>query len=132
MLMTLNYILRPLVIDPNKFSLDRRQKHPSEKLAVMILYTILMLFARSFNQFTLFSIKIFSSARYHLSGQVTEASLEQGNSLVALYPFFVFCFSLLDQFATLLGIGIFKCRRTLNFFLEKYNFGRYVLWKTLG
>ena len=104
MLTTLKYLLWPLVIDPNMFCLDRRQKRPSDKLAVTMLYAILMLFARSFDQFTLFSVKIFSSARYHLSGQVTEASLGQSDSLVALYPFFVFCFGLLDQFATWLGI----------------------------
>ena len=74
-----------------------------------MLYAILMLFARSFDQFTLFSVKTFFSARYHLSRQVTEASLGQSDSLVALYPFFVFCFSLLDQFTTWLGIDKFKC-----------------------
>ena len=68
-----------------------------------------MLFARSFDQFPLFSERTFSSARYHLSGQVTETSLRQSNSLVALYPLFVFCFGLLDQFATWLGIDEFKC-----------------------
>ena len=68
MLMTLKYFLRPLVIDPNIFCLDRRQKRPSDKLAVMtMLYAILILFARSFDQFILFSIKTFSSARYSLS-----------------------------------------------------------------
>ena len=132
MLTTLKYLLQPLVIDPNILCLDRRQKRPLEKVAVTMLYAILMLFTRSFDQFTLFSIKTFSSARYHLFGQVTEASLGQSDSLVALYPFYVFYFGLLDQFSTWLGIDIFKCWRTLNFFLEKYNFGRYVLWKTLG
>ena len=68
-----------------------------------------MLFARSFDQFTFFSVKTFSNARYYLSGQVTEASLGQSDSLVALYPFFVFCFGLLDQFAIWLGIDEFKC-----------------------
>ena len=91
-----------------------------------------MLFAMSFDLFTLFSIKTFSSARYHLSGQVTEAFFRQSDSLVALYTFFVFYFGLLDQFATCMGVDIFKCWRMLNLFLEKYNFGRYVLWKTLG
>ena len=46
---------------------------------------ILLLFARSFYQFTIFYIKTFSSARYHLSVQVTEASLGQSDSLIALY-----------------------------------------------
>ena len=75
-----------------------------------------MLFARSFDQFTLFSVNTFFSARYHLSGQVTEASLGQSDSLVALYPFFVFCLGLLDQFSTWLGVDIFKCWRTLKCF----------------
>ena len=75
----------------------------------MTIYAILILFARSFDQFTLFSVKTFFNARYHLSGQVTEASLRQSDSLIALYPFFVFCFGLLDQFATWLGIDEFKC-----------------------
>ena len=91
------------------FCLDRRQKRPLDYLAVMTLYAIPMLFARSFDQFTLFSIKTFSIARYHLSEQVTEASVRQSDSLIALYPFFVFCFSLLDQFATWLGVDEFKC-----------------------
>ena len=91
------------------FCLDRRQKHPSEKFAIKTFYSNLLLFAWYFDQFTIFSIKTLSSARYHLSGQVTEASLRQNNSLVALCPFFVFCFSLLDQFATWLGINGFKC-----------------------
>ena len=82
------------------FCLGRRQKRPPDKLAVMTFYAILLLFAWSSDQFTIFFIKTFSSARYHLSGQVTEASLGQSDSLKALYPFFVFCFSLLDQFAT--------------------------------
>ena len=86
-----------------------------------------LLFAWSFNQFTIFSIKTFSSARYHLSGQVTEASLGQSDSLIALYPFFVFCFSLLDQFVTWLVINIFKCWITLNYFLEILNFRRFVV-----
>ena len=132
MLTTLKYLLQPLVIDPNMFCLDRIQKLPLEKLSVMMLYAILMLLARFSDQFTLFSVKTFSSARYHLSGQMTEASLGQNDSLVALYHFSVFCFSLLDQFATWLEVDIFKCWRTLIFFLQKYNFGRYVLWKTLG
>ena len=75
----------------------------------MTLYAILILFARSLDQFTLFSVKTFFNARYHLSGQVTEASLGQTDSLVALYPLFLFCFSLLDQFTTWLGIDKFKC-----------------------
>ena len=75
----------------------------------MMLYAILMLFARSFDQFTLFYIKTFCSARYHLSGQVTEASLGQSDSLKALYPFFVFRFGLLHQFTTWLGVDEFKC-----------------------
>ena len=83
----------------------------------MMLFAILMLFAGFFSQFTLFSVNTFFNARYHLSGQVTAASLGQSDSLVALYPFFVF--GLLDQYATWLGIDIFKCWRTLNFFLEK-------------
>ena len=74
------------------FCLDRRQKHPSDKLAVTILYAILLLFAWFFDQFTIFSIKTFSSARYHLFGQVTEASLRQSDSLIALYPFFCVLF----------------------------------------
>ena len=127
MLTTLKYLLRPLVIDPNVFCLDWRHKRRTDKVTVTMLYAILMLFARFFDQFTLFSVKTFSSARYYLSGQVTEASLGQNDSLVALYPLFVFCFSLLDQFATWLGVDIFKCWKTLNFFLEKYNFRRYVL-----
>ena len=86
-----------------------------------------MLFSRSFDQFTLFSIKFFSHARYHLSGQVTEASLGQNDSLITLYPFFIFCFGLLDQFATWLSVDEFKCERTLNYFLVIYNFGRYIL-----
>ena len=132
MLTTLKYLSWPLIIDPNMFCLDRRQKRPSDKLAVTTLYAILMPFVRFFDQFTLFSVRTFSSARYHLSGQVIEVSLRQNDSLVALDPFFVFCFNLLDQFATWLGIDIFKSWRTFNYFLEKYNFGRYVLWKTLG
>ena len=75
----------------------------------MILYAILMLFARSFDQFILFSVNTFFSARYHLSGQVKEVYLGQSDSLVALYPFFVICFNLLDQFSTWLGIDKFKC-----------------------
>ena len=47
----------------------------SDKLAVMMLYAILLLFAWSFYQFTIFFIQTYSSARYHLSGQVIEASL---------------------------------------------------------
>ena len=74
-----------------------------------MIYAILMLFSRSFDQFTLFSVNTYFSARYHLSGQVTEVSLGQSNSLIALYPFFVFCFGLLDQFVTWLGIDEFKC-----------------------
>ena len=74
----------------------------------MTLYAILMLFVRFFDQFTLFSIKAFFSTRYHLSEQVKETSLGQSDSLEALYPFFVFCFSLLNQFATWLGINKFK------------------------
>ena len=50
-----------------------------------MLYTILLLFAWLFDQFA-----IFSSTGYNLSGQVTEASLRPHDSLVALYPFFVF------------------------------------------
>ena len=96
------------------------------------IYAILLLFAGPFDQFTIFSIKFFSSARYHLSGQVTQASFGQSDGLIALYPFFVFCFGLTDQFATWLGVNIFKCWRTLNFFSEIYNFGRYILWETLG
>ena len=57
------------------FCLDRRQKHPIKKYAVTTLYAILLLFAGSFDQFTIFSIRTFSSARYHLFGQVTEVSL---------------------------------------------------------
>ena len=34
----------------------------------------------------------------------------------------MFCFGLPDQFATWLGVDIFKYCRVLNFFLEKYNF----------
>ena len=79
------------------FCLDRRQNCPSDKLSVMMLYAILLLFAGSFDQFTIFSIKTFSSARYHLSGQVTEVSLRQSNSLIALYPFCMFCFGLLTS-----------------------------------
>ena len=73
--MTFKYLLRPLSMNPNLFFLDGRQKCPLDKLAVMMLYTILLLFAWSFDQFTIFSIKTFSSARYHLSGQVIEASV---------------------------------------------------------
>ena len=91
-----------------------------------------LLFAWSFDQFAIFSITNFSSARYHLSGQVAEASLKQSDSLIALYPFFVFCFSLPDQFATWLGINRFKCWKRLNCFLKIYNFGRYILWETWG
>ena len=75
----------------------------------MMIYAILILFSMSFDHFTLFSVKTFFSARYHLSGQVTEASLGQSDSLKALYPFFVFCFSLLDQFTTWPNIDKFKC-----------------------
>ena len=114
------------------FCLDRRQKCPLDKFAIRTLYAILLLFAWFFYQFTTFSIKTFSSTRYYLSGQVTEASLRQSDSLVALYPFFMFCFGLLDQFATWLGINGFKRWITLNYFLKIYNFGRYVLWETLG
>ena len=38
-----------------------------------------------------------------------EASLRKSDSLIALYPFFVFYFGLLDQFATWLGVDKFKC-----------------------
>ena len=69
------------------YYLDRRQKRPLNKFAIKTLYAILMLFAWSFDQFATFSIKIFSSAGYHLSGQVKEASLRQSDSLIALYPF---------------------------------------------
>ena len=75
----------------------------------MMLYAILMLFSRSFDQFSLFSVITFSNARYHLFEQGTEVSLGQSDSSVALYPFFVFCFGLLDQFATWLGVDKFKC-----------------------
>ena len=75
----------------------------------MALYANLMLFARFFDQFTLFSVKTFFSARHHLSGQVTEVSLGQSDSLVALYTFFVLYFGLLDQFATWLSVDKFKC-----------------------
>ena len=98
----------------------------------MTLYTILLLFAWLFDQIAMFSIQNYSSAGYHLSEQVTEVSLRQSDSLIALYPFFVFCFSLFNQFATWLGVNIFKCWRILTCFLEIYNFGRYVLWETLG
>ena len=59
----------------------------------MKIYAILMLFVRSFDQFPLFSVKIFSSARCHLSGQVTEASLGQSDTLVALFFFCVLFWS---------------------------------------
>ena len=132
MLTTFKYLLRPLAINPNMFCLDKRRKRPSGKLAVTMLYAILLLFAWSFDQFTIFSKKKFSSARYHFSGEVTEASLQKNDSFVALYPFFVFCFNLLDQFATWLGVNIFKYWRTLNYYLEIYSFRRYVLWEMLG
>ena len=74
-----------------------------------MLYAILMLLTRFFVQFTLFSVRTFFTARYHLSGQATKVSLGQRDSLIALYPFFVFYFSLLDQFATWLGVDEFKC-----------------------
>ena len=114
-------------MNPKIFFLDRRQKCPSDKLAVMMLYAILLLFAWYFDLFTIFFIKTCSSARYHLSGQMTEVSLRQSDSLTVLYPFFVFFFSLLDQFGAWLGVNIFKYWRTSNYFLEIYNFGRYIL-----
>ena len=46
-------------------------------------------------------------------------SFGQSGSHVALYPFYVFCFGLPDQFATLPGVNIFKCWRTF-FVFWKY------------
>ena len=57
------------------FYLDRRQKRPSKKIAVTALYAILLLFAGFLDQLTIFSIRTFSNARYHLFGQVTKVSL---------------------------------------------------------
>ena len=44
----------------------------------------------------------------------------------------MFCFDLLDQFATWLGVNGFKCWIILHYFFKIYNFRRYVLWETLG
>ena len=52
--MTFKYLLRIFAIDPSIFCLDRKQKRPSEKLAIMMLYIFLLLFAWSFNQFAIF------------------------------------------------------------------------------
>ena len=75
---------------PQYVCLDRMQKCSSGKLLVTMLYAIMLLFAWFFDQSAIFSIYIFSSAGYYLSKQVTELSLRQRDSLIALYLFFVF------------------------------------------
>ena len=92
---------------------------------------ILLLFAGFFDQFSIFYIRISSSARYHLFEQVTETSFRHNDSLVALYPFFVCCFGLLDQFAIWLGVDEFKYWRILIFFSYRYIISGGILFRRL-
>ena len=54
-----------------------------------MLQPSLLLFIWSFGYFTLYSRLNYSSASYHLSGQVIQVSLRQSDSLIALYPLFI-------------------------------------------
>ena len=74
---------------PQYICLDRRQKCPLDELVVMILYTILLLFAQSFNLFVIFFIQNYSNVGYYLSRQVIEGSLKQSDILIPLYPLLV-------------------------------------------
>ena len=49
--------------------------YPLDKLALLMLCTILLLFVSSFDYFALFCILNYSNAGYHFFGQVTPASL---------------------------------------------------------